>query len=169
MFAWFWSLFARSRDDIYHPRERNVFTYFNGTRRVRVDPLVLWNQIMAVGPSLSIDLKVARSASKDAAKADTNAVATIRKLFGIAPLVGGLELPPEGSLTGQECCELLDAFLVYCERAKKKWNKPATSVAETSPATPSSSADVPATELSSDSTSTASVSNSVPAEPLPSV
>ena len=116
MFGWLASWF-RDRDDIYSPKERLIFSYFNGERAVKADPQVLWERLMAVGLGLSIDIKVGTSIHPDSAKARTNAVATVRDIFKLAPLVGGLEV--EGTLSDSEACDLLDRFMLWAESLKK--------------------------------------------------
>lgn len=162
MFSWL----RGQRDDVYRPRERRIWTYFNGERMVVADPQMLWSAIVAVGPSLSLDFKVAASISQDAPNAHTRVVATIRRIFKLRDMVDGFELPQEGTLTNGEACDLFDAFVIYVQKLKK--NSPPTAIfAETtSPPIASSSAEGPATKPGSPSGSCATATNI--ASPAPS-
>ena len=109
MFGWFR---RKDTDSFWSPRQRQIYSYWDGQKKVRADPLVLWKRIAAVGPTLSIDIKVGTSNSKDAAKAQDAAVEKIRAIFQVKPLV-------EGGLTENEACDLLEHFLAYCDQLKK--------------------------------------------------
>lgn len=154
MFSWIWKWLSKPRTlDVYAPRERLIWSYFDGIRQVRADPLVLWKRLMDQGPELSIDIKVAGSASKDAGKASDAVTRKIRDIFSLQPLKNGLEV--EGTLTDAECCDLLDTFMEWCESIKKKSRPSVTSSRPTEDST-SSSAEGPTTEPSSGSGSTGS-------------
>ena len=125
MLAWLKSWF-RSQDpfDAYQPGERLIYKYFDGTKMVRADPLVLYKWYAFHGPELLVDLKVSGSPSKDANSAHTSAVAKIREMFEVKTL-------KEGGLSDFEVMDLLDHFLYYCDHIKKKSNRLRT------PSTPS--------------------------------
>lgn len=159
MWQWLLSWFRRSGPDLYRPRERLIYRYFDGRRTVAADPQVLYKRLMAVGPELSIDITVAQSPSQDAAKASDAAVAKIRGIFGLKPL-------EEGGLTEIEAGNLLDHFVAYCEAVKKNSRTPATSAPSSpAPSPPASAAGGPATASSSGSGSTASGASTGPPEP----
>lgn len=110
MFLW---LFNNKRKiDIYYPKERLIYSYFNGEQTIKEDPMILWKKLMDHGPSLSIDIKVSKSPSKDAVKAHTNLVKTIREVFNVKSLC-------DNGLTEVETTDLLDHFMEYCDQLKK--------------------------------------------------
>lgn len=129
--------------DLYHPKERLIYSYFNGEKVIRADPLILERKLMSVGPELAIDIKVSRSISQDAAKSHTEVVKKIRDIFNVKPL-------EEGGLTEVETVSLLEHYLEYTDSVKKNSSLIATPAMETSvpsvpslagsPPTPSSSA-----------------------------
>lgn len=135
------------RPDVYHPRERLIYYYWNGAKHVAADPIALYKRMMAQGPELSIDIKVANSASKDAGKAHDALVGRIRTIFDLKPLT-------DGGLSELESAQLLDHFLVYCERLKKN-SSPSPTSSTTTADSPTSSPTVPPTSNSSVSGSTA--------------
>lgn len=119
VFRWILSIFKRSseqdRFDIYSPKQRRIYSYFNGEKMVVVDPMHQYKAVMEKGPDIAIDLKVSNSISKDANKSHENLIKTVRGIFNVKPLA-------EGGLTDLEAIELLDHFLVYCGEIKKKQN-----------------------------------------------
>lgn len=123
MWKWIQSFVQQRRDDfdIYRPKERLIYTYWNGRETVQADPLTLYKKMMQVGPELSIDIKVANSESKDANKAHDGVIRKIRGIFNTLPM-------ESGGLSEIETCELLDHFLVFCETVKKNMNPSATSL-----------------------------------------
>ena len=111
MFTWFKNWFSNKDSfDVYSPKEKLLYKYFNGKKYLSADPIVIYKRIMEVGPSLSVDIKVARSQSKDALTAHNKMIKTIRDIF---------ELDPKDGLDEASVCNLLDHFLVYCETVKK--------------------------------------------------
>lgn len=128
---------SEERYDIYHPRERLIFHYYNGHRMVTADPLVLYKKIMDVAPDLSIDMQVSKSISKDAGAAHVKLVKRIREIFNLNPLVNGFEIPQgeNATLTDTECQRLLDQFLVFVGWVKKNSRNTETTVMGTSPST----------------------------------
>jgi len=126
---------------IYRPKERMIFQFWNGQKMVSGDPLVLFKRMSDVGPELAIDIKVSSSPSKDASKAHNNVVDKIRGIFGVQSL-------EQGGLSELETLQLLDTFLLYCDRVKKNssqsviWPTPSvdsTSSSEENPPTLNSS------------------------------
>jgi hypothetical protein len=134
--------------DVYKPTERLLYSYFDGTKMVKADPLVLYKKMMDIGPELSINIKISSSPMKEAGKAYADMVEQIRGIFGIKIL-------EEGGLTELETAALLDHFLVYCDTVKK--NSRFSPISSTSSeAAPVSSVDDQPTPSFSDSGSTAS-------------
>lgn len=169
MFEWLRNLITQpwskeappSLDNHYHPRERMIYSYWDGQKTVHADPMVLYKRMMTHGAELSVDMKVSQSASKDAGKAHDSMVQKVREIFVVKTL-------EEGGLAELEVLELLDHFLLYCEDVKKNSNLSPISPTPTPPPTAPSSAGPSATASSSDSGSTANVSNTAVPAPLPS-
>ncbi len=129
MFSWLLRLFGRdTTTDVYRPKERLIYSYSNGEKDIKVDPIVLYKEIMKVGPELAVAIQVAVSPSQDAVKAHDDSMVHIRRIFGIKPYA-------EGGLTETETAELLDNFLLWCDRLKKNVRNPPTSPPETSAST----------------------------------
>lgn len=137
MFGWLRSWLASwllKRDDedmewdLYKPKERKVYRFFDGEKEILADPMLLYKRFMDVAPEMRISWKVARSPSKDATKAHNDLIGNIRRIFELKPLA-------EGGLSEPEVEDLLDHFLIYVERIKKNSRPSATSPAATSPST----------------------------------
>ena len=94
-------------------KNRKIYTFFDGERDRRVDPMIVYKRISTVAPSLSIDIKVSQSASKDAIKAHDTVVAKIQEIFGVRPL------DDTGGLTQGEMLDLLNDFMEWCSQVKK--------------------------------------------------
>ena len=156
MLSWIKNLFRKnpplSEGDysfsLYRPADRRIYTYFDGEKLVKADPMTLHKRVMDVGPELSIDMKVAHSGMKGAKDAHDKMVAKIRTIFSVKRY-------EDGGLTEQECVELLDHFLLYEDVQKKISNTSPTSPETTSPPLPPSSAVAPPTPSSTVSGSTA--------------
>ena len=146
MFGWF-----KKPSDL----DRGIFSFWDGADGFshknpnrRIDPLPLYDKVYAQRKEIVADLKAFDFPDTQwAPEARVRLTKTIRELFGVKPLVNGIDIPPGGSLKDAECIALLDDFLVYTERAKKK-------LTLGSPATPTSSQStegvpVPATGLPS--------------------
>lgn len=158
MFDWLKRLFRREHDvdsyDLYKPKKRNIFKFFNGKEIVQGDPMVIYKRIMEVGPELHISLRVADSPSKDAVQAHTDAVVSIRKIFGLDAPKDPLRAADEGCLEEPEVIDLLDRFLLYKETVKKNSPNSVIPAREISPASAPSSAANPVSSSSSGSGST---------------
>jgi hypothetical protein len=158
-----WLLNRFARDDqyeVYRPKERLIYSYFDGKNIVHADPISTYKRLMAVGPELSVRIKLANSPSNAAGQAHEELLRDIRKVFGVKAL-------DEGGLTEIETVDLLDHFLIYCARVKKKqnpWPMPSTPTA----ASPTTSAAGPATANSSGSGSVENASPTGVPPPSPS-
>lgn len=130
MFKWFFNLFVtkKNREDLFHPRERAIYTYWNGKDFTVVDPLPLYKKVMAKGPELSVDIKVSMSPSKDSTKAHGRLIESLREIFNIKPF-------EEGGLTEAECQALLEHFMDFTANIKKNSSNSQTSRETTSPGT----------------------------------
>lgn len=150
--------------DVYHPRERMIYTYFDGKKEVKVDPLILYKKVLQNRAEISINSSVANSASKDNQKAQEDLLQNIRDIFNLKPLA-------EGGLTEIETLGVLDHFLIYTETIKKNSSLLQTSSTYTAASTPTSEGDAQPTSNSSDSGSIASApaTASPPMSPTASV
>lgn len=167
MFGWLTKHFKKDDQvnyDLYAPKERQIYRYWNGQSVILADPMLIWKRLTAVGPELSVHLKVAMSPMPDADKEHEHAARKIRGIFDLKPLA-------EGGLTEAEALELLDHFLAYCEQVKKNSKSvmtpspsPAIWQGSTFPATPPS----PPTSSTSDSGSTANGRNTASPQASPS-
>lgn len=168
MFGFIKKLFRREADgrfDTFSLRERAIYKYFDGQKTVSADPLVLYQKMMDVGPTLSIDISVSQSPSKDAPAAHKRVVEKVRGIFNISPL-------DKGGLTEIETAELLNHFLGYCGSIGAQKKMIQTSQKGTSPSTESTSGGESPTQNISDSGSiesdTATESPASSQEALPS-
>ncbi len=148
--------------EVYHPGERAIYSYFDGAKMVRADPVVLYKGLMAVRSELAVDIKVANSTlvkAADAKEAHDRLIAKIRGIFGLKSL-------EEGGLTESEAYGLMDHFLVYAERVKKNLSRSPTPSTPTVASSSTSEAGQ-TTAPSSGSGSTASEPSTAKPEPLP--
>lgn len=131
---WEWlTTWSKPKDDlaVWSPQEREIYTYFDGTKLVKGDPQLLYRAMMEVGAELSVDIAVASSPSKDWRQAEDNAAKKIRGIFNLKPL-------EEGGLSTPELANLLKHFWSYCESVKKAESPSRTSSASTVAQTPTS-------------------------------
>lgn len=134
--------------DIYNPKERFIFRYFNGEKIIPADPMRLQQKLIDKLQELSTDLKVSNVPQYPGAEDSYQKLcANIRLIFKIKPL-------DQGGLTETELEELLSQFVDYCNWTKKKLSPTQTSQETTSPTTKSSLAESPPTLNSSVSTLT---------------
>lgn len=153
--------------DVYKPHERKIYTYWDGEKEVKADPLILYKEVSSNWASISVDISVARSPMKGNVTAHNNLVKVLRRIFSIKPF-------EEGGLTEQELFDLFDHFLIYSEVIKKNSNRQAMSQQATSPNTQqptvdTSSASVPESQpTKSPSDSSSTVSESDINKPIPS-
>lgn len=153
---------SRHSVDVYSPRERLIYHYFDGTKMIRADPLVLWRRVSDVGPELSNDIQVAESISKNAKKAQQEVIQKLCKIFGVK------ELDQEGGLTETDITRLFYHFMNYMDVLKKKVKPTSMSAPATSVSSESTPAVEPPIQNMSGSGSTVPVSDSVPPQQSPS-
>jgi hypothetical protein len=104
-----------TNDNLYYPKERLIYKYYNGHRVVEADPLVLYKKHRQVWPDLCTDIKIATSAmlsDKETIPAHNKIVEQIRWIFDLVPI-------ESGGLTEPEAEDLYEHFLDYCDRIKK--------------------------------------------------
>lgn len=103
-------------------RHRDIFSYFNGQRVVKGDPLVLWRALHQHEDYAESDFKLLKApALRDQ---------IIAKLAGVVRQVFAVKVPDEGGLTEMECLDLLQSFILYAGLQKKS-----TGQTQTSPST----------------------------------
>ena len=158
MFGWLKNLFTRKSGD-FTPRDRLIFEYFDGVKTVKADPMLIYRRIVAKGANLTIPLKVAFSASKDAPKAYDEVIQHVREIFSLkAP--DGLDV--SDTLAESEVVRLFDRFWSWVDDIKKNTSPIPTSVGGTSaPSGPTSEGPSPILNTSV-SGSTASGPNTEP-------
>ncbi len=163
-----WLFGGGERFDIYHPKERLIYQYFNGKRMVHADPMVLYKRVAARGGDLEVASKVASSPLlkvTDKAKAHDDVVRYVREIFQLET-PNGLECA--GCLTETECVDLMDHFYTFVGHEKKNTNPGPTPSAATSASTPSPPDAAPPTGSSSDSGSAGNESSTASPGPSPS-
>ena len=154
------------RLDIYKPGEWLIYSFFDGTRQRRVDPLPLYKRLKEVWPELSADIRVSGSPSKGADEAHRRMVAKCYDVFEVAKFNQRDDGTAEG-LGEVEVLDLLDHFLAYTGGVKKNLSRPATSAEETPASTASSPAVESPTPNTSDSGSIEGVPSIVSPSPSP--
>jgi hypothetical protein len=172
MFGWLkrW-LGWESEWEVYRPDERLVYSYHNGERMVRADPLVLYPRLMDVWTDLrhwiivldAVD-NFGKSKLLDPEEARRKVSEYTRKIFNLKPLKDGLEA--EGTLTDEQAFRLLNHFIVYAEWIKKKANRLPTPSSNSVGSTASTAAPSP---IGSSSGSGSAGSVPCTAEPTPSL
>lgn len=168
MFGWLKRLFSKPRLDVYHPRERLIFRYFNGHRTVLADPLVLCQRVSSRGKELDRLQVVARSTliqPKVAEEHRVEYVAHLRDVFKIPPLVDSFEVGEGGraTLTDTEVEGLLDQFMWFCDSVKKN-SKQLRTTYESSQEPPETTSE-PAASPTSPTSGSGSTEPTAPSEP----
>ncbi len=98
--------------EVYPPKDRLIFQYWDGQKTIIADPLVLYRKIGEKGPEIDTEIKLAQSPSKSAVQGHIGAVTKIREIFGVKPV-------EEGGLTEIESINLLESFVSWCHDVKK--------------------------------------------------
>lgn len=99
-------------DEIYKPKDRLIFKYFDGEKIVSADPMVVYRRMIDVSIDLNADITIATSPSKAAPEAYQKMVEKLRKIFQVKPL----EL---GGLTENETFLVYINFSNFCDFVKK--------------------------------------------------
>jgi hypothetical protein len=129
MFGWFAKWFKRKDVNPYTEKERLLYRYFDGQKKVSADPMILYCRLMEVGTDLKYDIDVTYSASNDKLKAREKMIGKIHKIFSLKPY-------EEGGLTQGEAENLLVDFVDWCEALKKNGPNSPTSPMAPLPPTP---------------------------------
>ncbi len=154
--------------DVYTLEDRSIYSYSDGEKIVKADPMPLYKAVMDVGPSLSVDLKVSTSTlmkNEDKGKAHQSLLGSIRSIFNLKPF----QQTEDGKMVGLteiETVEVLDHFLSYCHELKKKMKPNVTSSNSSGVSPPYMAPTSPLMSSGLESGSTANASNTV--EPTPS-
>jgi hypothetical protein len=138
--------------DVYRPAERYIYSYFDGEKIVRADPIELFRRIMSKGPELRTDIAVSQSASKDAERCHVRMIETIRELFNVKPLDPVKRI----GLTEAETMDLLNHFFTFNSEVKKNSNEPPTSPTATSQPMPPPTAEPSSASVNVESPTTKS-------------
>lgn len=160
MLSWIKRLFSSDPPDVYSVRERMIYTYWDGQKWVKADPMVLHKNVMKVGPELDVAMKVAASPLKEAPFEHDRYMKFVRDAFNVKSFA-------DGGLTDLEVADLLDHFFAFCSGVKKNSSPTPTSAATTSPSTASTPAAASPTPSTSGSGSTANASSTGGPSPSP--
>lgn len=117
------------RSDLFTVKQREIYSYFDGTKVRKADPLPVYRRLKDAAPDLEVEFRVARSEMKNADEHYTKAVERIRKIFLLEPF-------DNGGLTDMECVALFDHFWKYSGGVKKKAQPVPTPSGGTSESTP---------------------------------
>ena len=149
LFSWIWQKPVPTQQiNIFRPKERLLYRYWDGKVMREADPLVIYRKIMDKRASLSADMTAVEAKnSKFSADAHKNMIATIRSIFDVK----GME---ESGLSEYETSELLDHFMVFAESLKKSSDLSQTLPETTLPSMPPTSGEGSPTSNSSRSGST---------------
>lgn len=101
--------------NVYNPKERLIYKYWNGKEMIKADPMTLYKKIMDVGPTIAIHHQVSKSQSKDAKAAHDSLIEEVRKIFGVY----SLEDVPDTGLGQVESLGLMNHFLDFVSNLKK--------------------------------------------------
>lgn len=166
MFGWLKKWFTKDNlkeevVDLFHPKDRMIYSYWTGKEIIKSDPMMLWKRMMSVGPELDIAIKLGNSISKDAHKGREDSLRYIRGIFNVGPF-------EEGGLTQLETYGLMDHFYTYCSGLKKNTRKSPILSSTSEVSMPSTDAS-PIIENGSDSGSIENVLNVEPPASSPEV
>lgn len=134
MFGWF----KKKTDE-----DRGIFSFWDGTvgyshrkPNRKTDPMPLYDKVYAKRKEIIIDFKALDFPDTQfAPEARTRLTKTVREIFGVRPLINGIDIPPEGTLKDSEVLALLDDFLIYTEAVKKNLTQALTPSPISSPST----------------------------------
>lgn len=118
--------------DLYTEDERLIFSFFDGQKVRKVDPLPLFRRYLDISTDLEADFQAFESPipNKFAPQAYLNAIGRLRKMFEVEPF-------DKGGLTEIELRRTFDEFMIFCQIIKKKSKEFQTSQEGTSPGMPS--------------------------------
>jgi hypothetical protein len=105
-----------SDEEIYKPKERFIFKYWNGQKVIYADPMILYKRVVEKWADLSVDLTLAHSNHSEAPKGHTLAIDKVRKIFNVD---SPEDIEVKRTLSDNECLQLLDNFLIFVGELKK--------------------------------------------------
>lgn len=114
---WLCSWFVRktldeTRLDLYQPKERAIFRFFDGKEIRAADPVVIFKRLANVIGDLEADVKGANSPLKQSLDLHGSAIDKMRYIFEVKPL-------SEGGLGDLEVSDLFVHYQIYCAELKK--------------------------------------------------
>lgn len=113
MLNWLKSLFSKKGTntkgayDVYYPTDRLVYSYWNGSELIKVDPLTLYKRFIKRGPEIDKLRSKALEQTEEGVKAHSDLLVILRELFNLKPM-------EEGGLSEIETLEAFDHFFTYC-------------------------------------------------------
>lgn len=103
-------------------RSRYVFSYWNGSRIVKADPMVLWRAMQQHEDFREEDFRLMQV---EALRSEM-----LHKISGVVSQVFSIALPDKGGLTEMECMDVLRSYIEYTGFQKKSggltqtWQQP---------------------------------------------
>lgn len=104
-------------------RQRFVFSYWNGHRTVKADPMVIWRLLQQCDDFREEDFKLL---SIEATRNDT-----VAKIAGVVRSVFSIPSLEDGGLTELECLGVMNSFIAYSGFQKKSGGQMQTSLSPT--------------------------------------
>lgn len=110
-------LLPKSKLELYSSHERLLYSYWNGKKWVRIDPIEQYKRLMDVWPTIDSDMLAAFSplGSKFALRSHENMVKTMRSCFK------DLDHFDQGGLTESAVIQLVGHFFKYCDTVEKQF------------------------------------------------
>lgn len=102
-------------------RKRQIFTFWDGNRLRRIDPMVVWEKL--VEHPTFVEERHVTAALRGEPEAVRIVVATVCDVFGVREWSEG-----RGGLLRNECFDLLSSFYDYLDALKKNTVEHATSL-----------------------------------------
>ncbi len=127
-FSWVKSLFTTNslylpfnELDLYTEKDRVIFSFFDGEKIRKVDPMPLYRKYMEIANEVSADFQAFSSPipNKFAATSYQNCISKISAMFELKPF-------DQGGLLETEVINTYMDYLAFCEDIKKKLNPPQT-------------------------------------------
>lgn len=104
-------------------RQRFIFSYWNGKKTVKADPMVLWRTLQQCDDFREEDFKML---SVEATRNET-----VAKLANVVRSVFSIPSLDEGGLTELECLGVMNSFIAYSGFQKKSGEQMQTSLSPT--------------------------------------
>jgi hypothetical protein len=105
---------AKKKSKGFSKRERFIFTFWDGEKNRKVDPLEVQQRLVSnTELDLEIDLKIIQTSAPNAPEALTRLCSGVRSAFKVKEF-------DDGGLLQAECLALLIAYSMYMSDLKKK-------------------------------------------------